>query len=134
MDAAIDDWRFRCATSLAKNMRRLRATRGLSQEALAHECGMGRTYLSGVERSERTCRSTTSGASRGGCGSRRGSCSGTTEPSPASREDAGAAGGRSGFGDEETSSSPRNHAVTRGAELIEQSRGVKFGKFDRILT
>ena len=28
-------------------------TRGLSQEALAHECGMGRTYLSGVERSER---------------------------------------------------------------------------------
>lgn len=34
-------------------MRRLRATRGLSQEALAHECGMGRTYLSGVERSER---------------------------------------------------------------------------------
>jgi transcriptional regulator with XRE-family HTH domain len=38
---------------LAKNMRRLRATRGLSQEALAHECGMGRTYLSGVERSER---------------------------------------------------------------------------------
>jgi transcriptional regulator with XRE-family HTH domain len=34
-------------------MRRLRATRGLSQEALAHECGIGRTYLSSVERSER---------------------------------------------------------------------------------
>jgi hypothetical protein len=31
----------------------LGAERGLSQEALAHECGMGRTYLSGVERSER---------------------------------------------------------------------------------
>jgi ribosome-binding protein aMBF1 (putative translation factor) len=30
-----------------------RATRGLSQEALAHECGINRTYLSGVERSER---------------------------------------------------------------------------------
>jgi transcriptional regulator with XRE-family HTH domain len=38
---------------LAKNMRRLRAEHGLSQEALAHECGINRTYLSSVERSER---------------------------------------------------------------------------------
>jgi transcriptional regulator with XRE-family HTH domain len=38
---------------LAKNMRRLRAVRRLSQEALAHECGINRTYLSSVERSER---------------------------------------------------------------------------------
>ena len=38
---------------LAKNMRRLRAQRGVSQEALAHECGIHRTYLSSVERSER---------------------------------------------------------------------------------
>ena len=38
---------------LAKNMRRLRAARGLSQEALAHETGMNRTYVSSVERSER---------------------------------------------------------------------------------
>ena len=38
---------------LAKNMRRLRAERGLSQEALAYECGINRTYLSAVERSER---------------------------------------------------------------------------------
>ena len=34
-------------------MRRLRAARGLSQEALALECGINRTYLSSIERSER---------------------------------------------------------------------------------
>jgi len=38
---------------VAANMRRLRAARGISQEALAHECGINRTYLSSVERSER---------------------------------------------------------------------------------
>ena len=38
---------------LAKNMRRLRAARELSQEALAHEISLNRTYLSSVERSER---------------------------------------------------------------------------------
>ncbi|MFZ3328711.1 MAG: helix-turn-helix transcriptional regulator [Methylocella sp.] len=32
---------------------RFRAERGLSQEALAHECGINRTYLSAVERAER---------------------------------------------------------------------------------
>jgi len=35
---------------LAKNMRRLRAARGLTQEALAYDCGINRTYLSAVER------------------------------------------------------------------------------------
>jgi transcriptional regulator with XRE-family HTH domain len=38
---------------LAKNMRRMRAARGLTQEALAHESDINRTYLSAVERSER---------------------------------------------------------------------------------
>ncbi len=38
---------------LAKNMRRLRAKAALTQEALAHESGINRTYLSSVERSER---------------------------------------------------------------------------------
>jgi transcriptional regulator with XRE-family HTH domain len=38
---------------LAKNMRRLRATRGLTQEALAHDSKINRTYLSAIERSER---------------------------------------------------------------------------------
>lgn len=35
---------------LAANMRRLRKERGLSQEALAHECGYDRTYVSQIER------------------------------------------------------------------------------------
>ena len=34
-------------------MRLNRATQQLSQEALAHECGLNRTYLSAIERSER---------------------------------------------------------------------------------
>ena len=38
---------------LAKNMRRLRAARKLTQEALAYDCGINRTYLSAVERAER---------------------------------------------------------------------------------
>ena len=38
---------------LAKNLRRLRAVQGWSQEALAHESGLNRTYLSSVERAER---------------------------------------------------------------------------------
>lgn len=38
---------------LAKNMRRLRAEREMSQEALAHECGINCTYLIAVKRAER---------------------------------------------------------------------------------
>jgi transcriptional regulator with XRE-family HTH domain len=34
-------------------MRRLRAARGLTQEALAYDSGINRTYLSAVERAER---------------------------------------------------------------------------------
>ncbi|WP_108813881.1 helix-turn-helix transcriptional regulator [Loktanella sp. Alg231-35] len=36
----------------AKNVRLARAELGLSQEGLAHEAGVNRTYLSAVERSE----------------------------------------------------------------------------------
>jgi transcriptional regulator with XRE-family HTH domain len=39
--------------TLAKNMRRMRAARDLTQEALAYDCGINRTYLSALERSER---------------------------------------------------------------------------------
>jgi transcriptional regulator with XRE-family HTH domain len=35
---------------LAANMKRLRKTRGWSQEALADEAGLDRTYISGIER------------------------------------------------------------------------------------
>lgn len=38
---------------LAKNMRRLRSNFSISQEVLAAESGINRTYLSSVERSER---------------------------------------------------------------------------------
>jgi transcriptional regulator with XRE-family HTH domain len=36
---------------LAQNLRRLRAEKGLSQEGLAHQCGLDRTYVSSLERS-----------------------------------------------------------------------------------
>ncbi|MBU2867465.1 helix-turn-helix domain-containing protein [Pacificibacter marinus] len=38
--------------TLARNMRLLRAEKGWSQERLAAEAGLNRTYLSAVERSE----------------------------------------------------------------------------------
>ena len=38
---------------VADNVRRLRKSRGLSQEQLAFEAGLHRTYISGVERAVR---------------------------------------------------------------------------------
>lgn len=35
---------------LATNMKRVRKARGWSQERLAHECELDRTYISGIER------------------------------------------------------------------------------------
>ncbi len=39
--------------TLANNIRRLRRVKGLSQEELADICGIHRTYVGSVERSER---------------------------------------------------------------------------------
>lgn len=38
---------------LARNLRRLRTTAGLSQEELAHRAGLHRTYISSAERARR---------------------------------------------------------------------------------
>ncbi len=40
---------------LAVNMKRLRTERGWSQEALAGETGLDRTYISGIERKRKNC-------------------------------------------------------------------------------
>lgn len=39
----------------ARNLRRLRQERGFSQEALAHEVGIDRTYVSSLERCIYAC-------------------------------------------------------------------------------
>lgn len=40
-------------TRFGEKMRKLRTSRGMSQEAFADRCGLDRTYISGVERGRR---------------------------------------------------------------------------------
>ena len=40
-------------TSFGARVRERRMAKGLSQEALAHECGFDRTYISGIELGKR---------------------------------------------------------------------------------
>jgi transcriptional regulator with XRE-family HTH domain len=43
----------------ARNLRKYRQAKGLSQEALAHEAGIDRTYISALERSQYSASITT---------------------------------------------------------------------------
>lgn len=45
--------RYPDQATLGNAIRQLRASRDISQEGLAHEAGMHRTYLGGIERGER---------------------------------------------------------------------------------
>lgn len=46
-----DDPRF--LVRFGRRVRELREAKGLSQEAFAEECGLDRTYVSGIERGKR---------------------------------------------------------------------------------
>ena len=50
MSAAPSLWRMDIRRQLGLNVRRIRAEKGWSQEDLAFESGLHRTYISGIER------------------------------------------------------------------------------------
>lgn len=46
-------WRSVLQLTLARNLRRLRSSLGMTQEALAEACGLHQTYISDIERARR---------------------------------------------------------------------------------
>ena len=46
-------WKRDIICRFGERLRELRTERGLSQEAFAHEAGLDRTYISGIERGRR---------------------------------------------------------------------------------
>lgn len=53
MKSGYTNYEKKILKTIGGNIREIRKEKGLSQEALAFECSMDRTYIGGIERGER---------------------------------------------------------------------------------